>query len=47
MREDGNNVDIDTEMVKQAKNTITYFYLAEKTNAGLRRIKNVVNEGRR
>lgn len=47
MREDGNNVDIDTEMVNQAKNTIAYLYLAEKTNQNLRRIKNVINEGRR
>lgn len=47
MREDGNNVDIDTEMSNQAKNTIAYLYLTEKTNQSLRRIKNVINEGRR
>lgn len=47
MREDGNNVDIDTEMANQAKNTIAYLYLAEKANQNLRRIKNVINEGRR
>lgn len=47
MREDGNNVDIDSEMSNQAKNTIAYFYLAEKSSQNLRRIKNVVNEGRR
>ena len=47
MREDGNNVDIDTQMANQAKNTLSYYYLTEKANQNLRRIKNVINEGRR
>lgn len=46
MREDGNNVDIDNEMTKQAQNTITYYYLTEKTSQELKRLKNVINEGR-
>ena len=47
MREDGNNVDIDNEMVNQAKNSIMYYYLTEKTSQGFRRLKSVINEGRR
>ncbi len=45
-RIDGNNVDIDTEMASLAKNTIKYNVLAQSVNAGLKRIKTVISEGR-
>jgi len=46
-RIDGNNVDIDNEMASLAKNTIRYNMLVETLNAGLRRIKSAISEGRR
>lgn len=47
MRLDGNNVDIDSEMADMAKNTIKYNVLIQSMNASFRRIKSVINEGRR
>lgn len=46
-RLDGNNVDIDNEMASMAKNTIKYNVLVQSVNASLRRIKSIINEGRR
>lgn len=46
-RLDGNNVDIDNEMASMAKNTIKYNVLIQNINAGFRRLKSVINEGRR
>jgi flagellar basal-body rod protein FlgB len=47
MRMDENNVDIDTEMANLAKNNIMYNALIQKISGEFRRIKNVINEGRR
>lgn len=47
MRLDGNNVDIDSEMVQLAKNAIKYETLIQRISADFRRIKSVINEGRR
>lgn len=47
MREDGNNVDIDAEMVALANNTIMYNYLVQKINREFQRVRNVIMEGRR
>jgi flagellar basal-body rod protein FlgB len=46
-RLDGNNIDIDNEMTSMAKNTIKYNVLIQNINAGFRRLKSVINEGRR
>ncbi len=47
MRLDGNNVDIDSEMADLAKNTIRYNVLTQSLNAGYRKLKSVISEGRR
>lgn len=47
LREDGNNVDIDTEMANLAKNTVMYQALVEQLMSKLSRIKTTINEGRR
>ncbi|HHX17806.1 MAG TPA: flagellar basal body rod protein FlgB [Clostridium sp.] len=47
MRLDGNNVDIDSEMVLLAKNSIKYDTLIQRISSDFRRIKSVINEGRR
>ncbi|AUG57980.1 MAG TPA: flagellar basal body rod protein FlgB [Ruminiclostridium sp.] len=47
MRLDGNNVDIDSEMVQLAKNAIKYEALIQRISSDFRRIKSVINEGRR
>ena len=47
MRLDGNNVDIDSEMVQLAKNSIKYDTLIQRISSDFRRIKSVINEGRR
>lgn len=47
LREDGNNVDIDTEMANLAKNTVMYQALVEQLMSKLSRIKTAINEGRR
>lgn len=46
-RLDGNNVDIDNEMVAMAKNSIKYNLLIQSINGGFQRIISVINEGRR
>lgn len=46
-RLDGNNVDIDNEMASMAKNIIKYNTLIQSMNAGFRRLKSIINEGRR
>ena len=46
MRMDENNVDIESENVKLAQNTIYYNTLMEKINSELRRIKMAIAEGR-
>lgn len=46
-RLDGNNVDIDVEMAAMAKNTIKYNVLTQSLNSSFRRIKSVINEGRK
>lgn len=47
MRIDGNNVDIDVEMAELAKNTIRYNTLVQSLSTQFKRIKSVINEGRR
>jgi len=46
MRKDGNNVDIESENVRMAQNTIFYNTLVEKLNGELRRLRMAINEGR-
>lgn len=46
-RLDGNNVDIESETALMAENAIRYNVLAQNINSGLKRIKTVINEGRR
>lgn len=46
MTPDGNNVDIDVQMVELAKNTIHYNLLTTKVNKELGRIKLVLTETR-
>lgn len=45
-RLDGNNVDIENEMALMAKNSIKYNTLIQNMNNGIRRLKNVINEGK-
>lgn len=45
-RMDDNNVDIDSEMVDMAKNTIQYNALIQKLNSEFSRLKTVIREGR-
>lgn len=45
-RLDGNNVDENSEMASMAKNTIKFYVLIESMNAGFRRLKSAINEGR-
>ena len=46
-RHDGNNVDIDQEMVRLADTTITYNALAQLTAGRLQLLRTIVNDGRR
>ena len=46
MRMDGNNVDIESENVKLAQNSLYYNTLVEKMNSELRRLRAAINEGR-
>ncbi|MDR1299442.1 MAG: flagellar basal body rod protein FlgB [Oscillospiraceae bacterium] len=46
MRMDGNNVDIESENVKLAQNTLMYNTALAKLNSELTRIKMAVNEGK-
>jgi flagellar basal-body rod protein FlgB len=45
IRMDGNNVDIESENVKLAQNTLMYNTLLTKLNSELARIKLAINEG--
>jgi len=47
MREDGNNVDIDSEMVDQAANSLMYNALVSDINTRLTVQSYVINEGKR
>ena len=46
MRMDGNNVDIESENVKLAQNSLYYNTLVEKMNSELRRLRSAISEGR-
>jgi len=46
MRYDGNNVDIESENVKLAQNSLYFNTLVEKMNSELRRLKAAISEGR-
>jgi flagellar basal-body rod protein FlgB len=46
-RMDGNNVDIDQEMVKLAETNLTYNALAQLTSSRLQLLRTIVNDGRR
>lgn len=46
MREDGNNVDIENEMVNQASNTLMYDALITEANNRLSMTKYIINDGR-
>jgi len=47
MREDGNNVDVDREMVELVMNTLNYNLLVQQLNGRLGMLRYVINEGRR
>lgn len=47
MRDDGNNVDIDQEMVLMSANGISYQALSQQLNDRLSMLRYVINEGRR
>ena len=46
-REDGNNVDVDQQMLELADTNITYNALANLTTARFGILRTVINEGRR
>jgi len=46
MRVDGNNVDIESEMVERAKNEIYYNALIQKLSMEFQRLSSIINEGR-
>jgi len=46
MRMDGNNVDIESENVKLAQNSLYYNTLMEKLNSEIRRLRSAISEGR-
>ena len=46
MRRDGNNVDIESENVRLAQNSIFYNTLMEKLNSEIRRLRMAISEGR-
>ena len=46
MRADGNNVDIDSENVRLAQNSIFYNTIMEKMNSEIRRLRMAIAEGR-
>lgn len=47
IREDGNNVDVDQEMIGEAENTLMYNALITQLNNRLSLRKIVINDGRR
>ena len=46
MRMDGNNVDIESENVKLAQNSLYYNTLLEKMNSEIRRLRLAISEGK-
>lgn len=46
MREDGNNVDIDYEMINQASNSLMYDALINQVNSRMSMMKYVIDGGR-
>jgi flagellar basal-body rod protein FlgB len=46
MRMDGNNVDIESENVRMAQNSLYYNTLTEKLNSEIRRLRMAISEGR-
>ncbi|MZQ75117.1 MAG: flagellar basal body rod protein FlgB [Peptoclostridium sp.] len=46
-RIDGNNVDLDLEMIEQSKNSISYNTSVEQMQSMFKRLKSVIGEGRR
>jgi len=46
MRMDGNNVDIESENVRLAQNSLLYNTLMEKLNSEIRRLRLAITEGR-
>ncbi len=47
LRPDGNNVDLDAEMVKLNQNTLLYQTLAQLISGKLAQLRSVITEGRR
>jgi len=47
MRIDGNNVDIDNEMARLAKNTIKFNVVTQNINGKFSKIRHAITEGRR
>jgi flagellar basal-body rod protein FlgB len=47
LREDGNNVNIDVEMVQLAANSINYQAAINRLNGKISTLRYVINEGRR
>jgi len=45
-RQDGNNVDIESEMVSMAKNTIQYNTLVQSLSSSYKRLASVISGGR-
>ena len=46
MRMDGNNVDIESENVRLAQNSLQYNTIMEKLNSEIRRLRLAITEGR-
>ncbi|PRR70272.1 Flagellar basal body rod protein FlgB [Moorella humiferrea] len=47
MRQDGNNVDIDREMVDLVQNSLNFNFAVQQLNGRLAMLRYVINEGRR
>ncbi len=47
LRQDGNNVDLDAEMVRMSENTLLYQALAQVVRSRLATLRSVISEGRR
>jgi flagellar basal-body rod protein FlgB len=47
LRSDGNNVDLDSEIVKLSQNQLLYRSLAQLMTMKLAQLRSVINEGRR
>ena len=45
-RKDGNNINIDAEMARLAKNTLQYNMLAQRVSGKIRKLKMIVKDGR-